>query len=91
MKARRLLVVYWILTTLFTAWGLDPGGTKVSAGPPPSDKSASPTASPIAVTAAAAGEVLLVDRGDLRLLRTVKPEKDFPTTGGHPVKRVQSP
>ncbi|CAN5319607.1 hypothetical protein BH10PLA2_BH10PLA2_30380 [soil metagenome] len=62
----------------WSEWGNDPDTPIVKPAP---TKPASQQPTPIAVTSTAGGKVLLLDRGDLRLLRTVEPDKQGPARG----------
>jgi hypothetical protein len=74
----RAAVLCWAITAFATGCTQDPGTTKTSSNATPSEKAQTPRPSPIAVTSAATGNVLLLERGDLNLLRTVEPDKPGP-------------
>jgi len=59
----------------------DPARTKMNSSTTFTEKPAVPPPSPIAVTSAGEGKVMLLDRGDLTLMRTVEPEKQGSAPG----------
>ena len=75
MNPRELLFVCWTITA-FTAGCVQAEGTmKVNSDAAAPEQSKSPLPSLIAVTSSADGKVMLLDRSDLSLVRTVEPEK----------------
>jgi hypothetical protein len=80
MNPRGLLLVCFTICVCTTGCTQEPAKTK-SDNTAPKEKPASPPASPIAVTSAAAGNVMLLDRGDLSLIETVEPDKPGSSPG----------
>jgi len=76
MNPRGLLLVCLTICVSTTGCTQEPAKTK-SDNTAPKEK----PASPIAVTSAAAGNVMLLDRGDLSLIQTVEPDKPGSSPG----------
>lgn len=74
MNPRWLLLSCWTATAFAAGCTEHPGRTSIYSTPAATEKPASKPASPVAVTSAGAGEVVLLDRGDLSLVRTIKPD-----------------
>ncbi len=74
MNLRGLPLLCWIIA-LATGCTHGPGSTKAGSATAPTEKAASRPPSPIAVTSVEGGKVMLLNRGDLSLLRTVEPDK----------------
>ncbi len=81
MNSRGLLVLCLTITACTTGYTQDPGKTKMNSDATPPEKPKSPPPSPIAVTSAESGKVMLLDRGDLSLIRTVEPDKPGSSSG----------
>lgn len=75
------MVVCSVLFAGFAGCTQDPSRTKLNSTTAPTDKPASRPSFLIAVTSAADGKVMLLDKGDLSLSRTVEPDKRFSAPG----------
>jgi hypothetical protein len=78
---RGLLLLCFTITVCATGCPQEPGKTKVDSADTSKEKSASSAPSLIAVTSAESGKVMLLDRNDLSLIRTVEPEKSVAAPG----------
>jgi WD40 repeat protein len=81
MNPRGRLLLWFTITACAIGCTQEPEKTKMNSDTVPPEKSKSPPPSPIAVTSAASGKVMLLDRGDLSLLRTVESEKSGSSLG----------
>jgi WD40 repeat protein len=81
MNPRGLLLLCFTISACATGCTQEPGKTKMEPTTLPKEKPASPPPSPIAVTSAESGKVMLLDRGDLSLIRTVEPDKPGSSPG----------
>lgn len=81
MNPRGLLLLCFTISACASGCRQEPAKTNKDPTPASHEKPATPPPSPIAVTSAAEGKVTLLDRADLSLLRTVKPDKSGSSPG----------
>jgi hypothetical protein len=75
------LLIALCATTALGTGCLDPFELSIVHSAPPAPEAARRPPSLIALTSAATGQVMLLDRSDLSLLRTIEPERHGPATG----------